>query len=660
MPSQEMTPDVATIDRRRPRPCARGVALAFLLSLTSTTAAAQGELLGYWRFDGDALDSSGAGRHLGLAGSPSYAAGLFGQSLELNGSGAQYAVRPGDDPAFDFGAADFTIQARVWFDSIAGEQVLIEKFSNSSGPGWTLTKLDSQRLHFYASPAIVLTSGVLSITTSEWHHVVARRNGTSFEVWYDGVLVASGTGAGVIPDTTAPLLLGRRNAGDGRIFALDGRLDEVALWSCGLPGASLATSEPVLVPTAHAGSDQSVAEAAFVTLSGGGSSAGCGVPTFTWTQVLGIGGTGVTLDVTDPLHPSFTAPFVASGGETLTFQLTVTVGAYTSAPAFVDVMVTNMNRPPVALAGDDQSVNEASPVTLDGSSSYDPDSDPLTFLWTQVGGAPVTLDLADPVRPTFTSPFVGASGDVLVFELLASDAETGTTDRVEVTVENVNHPPIAAAGADVTTTAGSPVALDGSASSDPDSDPLAFTWTQVSGPAVALVGDTTATPSFVAPLVGATLTFQVTVDDGLGGLASDDVTVTVMTATTPPDCSLARPSVTELWPPNHGLVPVSILGVTDPNGGGVTVTILNVTQDEPVDGLGDGDTAPDAVLQAGGTVLLRAERAGGGNGRVYRVHFQVETASGGVCTGAVNVCVPRSRGRNAPASVDDGQVYSSL
>ena len=87
-------------------------------------------------------------------------------------------------------------------------------------------------------------------------------------------------------------------------------------------------------------------------------------------------------------------------------------------------------------------------------------------------------------------------------------------------------------------------------------------------------------------------------------------------------------------------------------------TVTGVTQDEPLNGLGDGDTAPDAVIQ-GSAVLLRAERAGGGNGRVYRIHFSADDGAGGTCTGSVTVCVPHDQGRGAEC-VDDGQIYNSL
>ena len=48
--------------------------------------------------------------------------------------------------------------------------------------------------------------------------------------------------------------------------------------------------------------------------------------------------------------------------------------------------VTVAPHPPVALVGPDQALAEASLVTLDGSASFDPDADPLTFLWQQVSG----------------------------------------------------------------------------------------------------------------------------------------------------------------------------------------------------------------------------------------------------------------------------------
>jgi hypothetical protein len=127
----------------------------------------------------------------------------------------------------------------------------------------------------------------------------------------------------------------------------------------------------------------------------------------------------------------------------------------------------------------------------------------------------------------------------------------------------------------------------------------------------------------------------------------------------PPDCSKARASPNRLWPPNHELVPVSITGITDPDGDSITITITRITQDEPVNGLGDGDTSPDGFISSGDVkVLLRSERSGKGNGRVYAITFRAEDGRGGSCTGVVQAGVPHDQGKWA-TPIDNGQNYDS-
>ena len=116
----------------------------------------------------------------------------------------------------------------------------------------------------------------------------------------------------------------------------------------------------------------------------------------------------------------------------------------------------------------------------------------------------------------------------------------------------------------------------------------------------------------------------------------------------PPVCSAAAPSRTSLWPPNPKLRTIALSGATDPDGDPVAITITGVTQDEPVDGRGDGKTSPDVVLgPAAGQVRLRAERAGGGDGRVYTIAFTAKDPSGASCSGSVTVSVPHHRGGQA-------------
>lgn len=410
-------------------------------------------------------------------------------------------------------------------------------------------------------------------------------------------------------------------------------------------------------PIANAGPDQSVQEGALVTLHGAGST---GVSlTYQWNQVSGP---TVALSGGTTANPTFTAPHVQAAGATVTLDLVVCEGSSSncSDPDSMNVHITNINQPPVADAGPDQTVQEHSPVILNGTGSYDPDIDAITYHWTQLFGPAVTLLNANTAHPTFTAPAVGATGATLVFDLTVTDPHNLTaSDSISVFVTNINQNPVANAGPDQTVSENTAVTLNGTASYDPDLDTLHFTWTQTAGPPVALTGANTANPTFTAPAVGAggaTLTIQLVVSDGQASSAPDTVNVHVLGTNDPPVCTLAQPSLASLWPPNHSMMPVTITGVTDPNNHAITIAYTAVTQDEPVNGLGDGDTSPDAAV-SGHQILLRAERSGAGNGRVYVVHFTASDGQGGSCNGTVQVSVPHSKKDTASNS---GQFYNSF
>ena len=88
-----------------------------------------------------------------------------------------------------------------------------------------------------------------------------------------------------------------------------------------------------------------------------------------------------------------------------------------------------------------------------------------------------------------------------------------------------NRAPVANAGADQAATVAVQVTLDGAASSDPDGNPITFSWTQTGGPAVTLATPSAATARFT-PTVAGTYTFQLAVSDG-SLTAQDTVIVSV-------------------------------------------------------------------------------------------------------------------------------------
>ena len=126
----------------------------------------------------------------------------------------------------------------------------------------------------------------------------------------------------------------------------------------------------------------------------------------------------------------------------------------------------------------------------------------------------------------------------------------------------------------------------------------------------------------------------------------------------PPDVAAAHAAVATVMPPDHELQPVEIEGVIDPDGDRVALLATSITQDEPVDGMGSGNTCPDAAI-VDGVAWVRRERDGTGDGRVYQVAFTARDTNGAESQGTVEVCVPHDRGRGLRTCVDSGQRYDA-
>ena len=203
------------------------------------------------------------------------------------------------------------------------------------------------------------------------------------------------------------------------------------------------------------------------------------------------------------------------------------------------------NNAPTARAGLDQTItNLPATVTLNGSSSTDPDGDNLSYLWQQVSGTPVTLNNANSATANFNAGVV-STDQTLVFRLTVNDGALNDEDTVQITLKAAtqgNTPPVADAGDNQTVAGNDTVTLDASSSSDIDGDNLSYSWQQVSGTAVTLTGANSVQSSFIAPTVSSNedLVFQVLVDDGTDN-DSATVTITVTGNSTGNPCDASDP-----------------------------------------------------------------------------------------------------------------------
>lgn len=290
---------------------------------------------------------------------------------------------------------------------------------------------------------------------------------------------------------------------------------------------------PNLVPVAMAGSNAAGGFADLFTLDGSSSYDPDYDPlTYLWEQIEGA---------TVSLAPSNTAAVASFSPVPMykgDYRFTLTVSD-PWASSSDEVTISVDNAPPVSMAGADSSGYRSDLFTLDGSSSYDPDGDPVYFLWERLWGATVSILPSDTAATVNFSPAPGYVGDY-VFLLTASDPWESGGDTVRIAI--ANQPPVADAGEDIGSLHDQIVVLDGASSYDPDGDPISYCWTQTGGPeTVALDLSDPARPAFVPGLIGV-YTFTLEVEDPFDQcLYPDSVKAYIADETNSPPTAMAGP-----------------------------------------------------------------------------------------------------------------------
>lgn len=275
-----------------------------------------------------------------------------------------------------------------------------------------------------------------------------------------------------------------------------------------------------------------------------------------WTQFASES-PQVTIADPNACATTFTAPDVGPSGQDFHFQLKVT-STQNDCTNLTDTKqtkvtitdVASQNQPPVAKATASAStVNEGEEVTLDGSTSTDPDGNLLTYLWEQVfdtstGTSTVTLGTPTGVSTKFNAPpEVYPNGETLKFRLTVTDTGglSNSTD-ILINVQSVNQPPVASI---ITCPGpvreGDLITLDGSNSSDPDLGQLAYDWSQTQGAPIADLSKadlTAASIQFTAPKLencypNDTMKFGLTVTDNGKQSAATECDIKILDITPP-------------------------------------------------------------------------------------------------------------------------------
>lgn len=423
----------------------------------------------------------------------------------------------GGEPAVTLanaGAASTTFMAPdVSVDTTLTFQLMVT--DNRGAPGFSTTKVTIKAVDG-TKPVITLTGpATIELTVGDTY----TDAGATATDNVDGTVTVTTTGS--VDTTQAGTYTLTYNAKD----AAGNEADPVT--------RTIVVKAANVAPTTNAGGDQIVNAATLVTLNGTATDSDGTIASYAWTQV---GSSNlVSLSNADAAQASFTAPTVTAD-TVLTFKLVTTddKGASSEDTVAITVKAADSTKPVITILGDN-------PATLIVGNTYTD------------AGATATDDIDTTVTVNSSGSVDSNTMGSYSITYTATDAagNVATAIRTVNVVAAGNLAPVAIVGAPQIVESGQSTSIDASESNDPDGQIVSYLWTQVGGPAVTLIDETSNVLSITAPVLGANdtpqvLSFKLVVTDDKGATAEATTTVTVKYDITPPSIMLYGPNPLEI------------------------------------------------------------------------------------------------------------------
>jgi len=216
--------------------CIGSILIGLMLTGQSYAEIDPDTILGVWLLDegsGDLTeDASGNGHDGTLVASPAWVTGYFGNALEFDGSSTY--VDCGNAGVLNVDL--FSVSFWCYIPSIQSWNHMISRGSHvaSGSPGsvnWGVMMYDAQETILYETYNDTSWVGITAVTTAgEWHHLVATLDGTAMQLYHDGVLASSGSGATLLDASRSFVIGARSDAGSGG-GPFIGSLDEVGFFN---------------------------------------------------------------------------------------------------------------------------------------------------------------------------------------------------------------------------------------------------------------------------------------------------------------------------------------------------------------------------------------------------------------------------------------------
>ncbi|UCC97533.1 MAG: discoidin domain-containing protein, partial [Phycisphaerales bacterium] len=210
---------------------------ALVLLADAANADITTDLLGYWKLDGNASDSSGNGYHGEEYGNPSYVPGIIGQAMDFNGSEQSVYI-----PDFTGIQNQDAVTVCMWVKADRGtgeDQVMW--FTNEDGShGRARLRIDNSEWEWRYGDGGSNITVESPVITDEWIYLVAvRQNGAKLELFVNGESVGeTAFGNAGVAQAQGSIGAERRSPTSVR-EPFDGAIDEVRIYSRALTLADI-------------------------------------------------------------------------------------------------------------------------------------------------------------------------------------------------------------------------------------------------------------------------------------------------------------------------------------------------------------------------------------------------------------------------------------
>jgi len=191
-------------------------------------------MLGWWKLDEGVgttvVDWSGHGNHGTLVGSPDWVAGQSGSALEFTGAGTY--VDCGNAEVLNVGV--FSVSFWCNIPDTQGYNHMVSKGGHQTTPAvnWGVMMHSDEERILYESFNDTAWPGIRADTTiGQWHHVVATFDGDTMQLYHDGVLAETTSGAGMLLDQSRPFLIGARSDAGAAGAFFTGSIDDVRIYN---------------------------------------------------------------------------------------------------------------------------------------------------------------------------------------------------------------------------------------------------------------------------------------------------------------------------------------------------------------------------------------------------------------------------------------------